>query len=88
MWGVMVQVVPWVRCHCVGQDFGLEMALEQAMKTQGRLGLEQHCPMGVWPCTALSHRGCWFTQSSSNSPLGPDLLWSRVNQFPGCSLLQ
>lgn len=44
MWGVMVQVVPWVRCHCVGQDFGLEMALEQAMKTQGRLGLEQHCP--------------------------------------------
>lgn len=62
--------------------------MEQAMKRQGRLGLEQHCPMGAWPCTALSHRGCWFTQSSSASPLGQDLLWSRLKHFSGHSLLQ
>lgn len=72
----------------LGRALVWKMALEQAMERQGRLGLEQHCPMGAWPCTALSHRGYWFTQSSSASPLGQDLLWSRFNRFADCSLLQ
>lgn len=44
----------------LGRALVWKTALEQAMKRQGRLGLEQHCPMGAWPYTALSHRGCWF----------------------------
>lgn len=44
----------------LGRALVWKTALEQAMKRQGRLRLEQHCPMGAWPYTALSHRGCWF----------------------------
>lgn len=34
----MVQVVPWARCHCVGQGFGLENSFGASHEEAGQAG--------------------------------------------------
>lgn len=71
----------------VGRALVWKMALEQAVKRQGRLGFEQHCPWVRGPALPFPTEDAGL-QSSSAFPLGQDLSWSRFHQFSGCPWLQ